>query len=71
MRRNDIKQLHHKTKEELHKEVHAVQSRLTKMELERKTKPEKNFRLAQHLRDDIARIKTVLQLILVKEKTKV
>ncbi|RJR16061.1 50S ribosomal protein L29 [Candidatus Microgenomates bacterium] len=62
MRRNDIKQLKNKSEADLTKELTAKREQLHKMQLEKYTKVEKNSRQAHALRDDIARILTILHV---------
>ncbi len=70
MKRKEIKELHHKSTVELTKELQLKQKELTKLQLETKVKREKNTRRKRFLRDDIARIFTLLQLhnLRVKEQ---
>lgn len=68
MKRKDIKLLHQKSASELEKELKARNKEFSKLTLERKVKQMKNTRLAQTLKDDIARIATVLKEIQIKEK---
>jgi ribosomal protein L29 len=71
MKRKDIKNLHHKSVTELTKEVEVKRRELTKQSLERTVKREKNTRLLNTLRDDIARIETVLKVVSLKSEPKV
>lgn len=61
MKRKDITALHTKTLEELEKELLEVQKKYRKAELEVVAAREKNTRKPQQLRDDAARILTIIQ----------
>ncbi len=67
MKRKNISALHSKTKEELIKELVTKQKELTKMVTEKGLTRIKNTRLMRILKDDMARIQTVLSNIKVKE----
>lgn len=60
MKRTDIAKLHTATPAELHKQLDKLTSELIKTQLERRAGKLKNVRLVGTLRDDIARVKTVL-----------
>jgi ribosomal protein L29 len=60
MKRKDITALHQKTVAELIKDLQVKRGQLSKLRLESLTKREKNTRLGRNLRDDIARIQTVI-----------
>ncbi len=68
MKQNEIHALHEKNLEQLKKELAAKRKELTRLQLERKVKPQKNTRIFRMLHSDIARIFTVMQEILLKEK---
>lgn len=68
MKRNDIKSLHTKSRTELEKELDEKNRDLVKMTLEQKVKRVKNTRMLTGLKDDIARIATVLKEFSIKEK---
>lgn len=68
MKRKDIKALFSKSKEELTKDVSLKQKELTKVKMAIVMKREKNVRKAQTIRDEIARLRTVLREIELKEK---
>lgn len=61
MKRKEITALHGKSLGELQKELKNKYAELSKMTLERQVKQEKNNRKAQSIRDDIARIQTVIK----------
>ncbi len=67
MKRKDIKNLHHKSAAELVKELVTKQQLLLKTRLETKLKQEKNTRVSRLLRDDIARVQTIMKEIKNKE----
>ncbi len=60
MKRNDITKLHSLTVNELQKQLEKLTAELIKTQLERRAGKLKNVRLVGTLRDDIARVKTVL-----------
>lgn len=68
MKRKDIKALISKSKTELVKEVSQKYKDLTKTNMLLSMKREKNVRKAQTIRDDIARLLTVLRQVKMKEK---
>lgn len=70
MRSKDTKALHGKTLTELEKDLEAKERELKKFHLDRRTKQLKNFRLGERLRDDIARVKTVLRQKQLTERVK-
>lgn len=61
MKRNDIKALHDKTPAELQQQLAELQTRLGQAKLELKVGKLEDVRLPSKLRDDIARVKTVLR----------
>jgi large subunit ribosomal protein L29 len=61
MKRNDIRALADKTVEELDKQLGELQAEVTKARLSKMAGKLSNFRLIAMLRDDVARIKTVLK----------
>ncbi|MBU0576547.1 50S ribosomal protein L29 [Patescibacteria group bacterium] len=61
MKRNDIKILHEKTNAELFKQLGELEMKIAKAKLELSAGKLANLRLPGKLRDDIARIKTVLR----------
>ncbi len=61
MKRNDIRALADKSVAELEKQLMELQSEVTKARLTKMAGKLANFRLIAMLRDDVARIKTVLQ----------
>lgn len=67
MKRRDITALHGKSKAELEKELAGKEREINKLRLERKTKQVKNTRLITNLKDDVARIATVIKLVAEKE----
>lgn len=68
MKTNDRKSLHGKSLIELQKELKSKLSELTKTRTERFEKQVKNTRLERVLREDIARIRTILQEVMKQEK---
>ncbi len=68
MKTKDIKALHNKSQTELQKDLEVKQRELKNYYLERKIKQVKNYCLGERLRDDIARIKTVLRLKQISER---
>jgi len=70
MKRKEIKSLHTKNREELVKDLVTKKKELVQLQVERVTKPVKNTRMLSQLRDQIARMSTILQEK-QKEKTKV
>lgn len=68
MKRKDIKALHGKDRAELEKELTVKRKELTKLTLEQKVKRVKNTRMQTSLKDDIARIATIITEIQEKEK---
>jgi ribosomal protein L29 len=62
MKRNDIKQLASKKDAELHKQLAAIHLELGKAKLAQSAGKLANVRLISNLRDDVARIKTVLHI---------
>lgn len=72
MKRNDIKALHEKTSAELIKRLHELETKVAKARLELSAGKLEDTRLISKLRDDIARIKTILreQELLVKDQDK-
>ncbi len=67
MKHKDIQALHNKTREELTKELLIKQRELQKLVTEKKLTQLKNTRLPRALKDDIARISTMLSSIKHKE----
>ena len=61
MKRNDIKALHEKTLAELNKQLEELQMQVAKAKLELTAGKLEDTRLIGKLRDDIARIKTILR----------
>ena len=70
MKRRDIKTLHAKSTVELQQLLIDKQKELIQVKLERKVKKDKNTRRAFMLQDDIARIKTVIKELEIKERGK-
>jgi len=70
MKSKDIKALHSKTVGELQKDLEVKEREFKKFNLEKKVKQVKNFRLGERLRDDIARIKTVIRQKQIQERMK-
>lgn len=68
MKRKDIKSLHNKTVPELEKELSGKRLELNKQTLEQKVKRVKNTRARTTLRDDIARITTVIHELQERQK---
>lgn len=68
MKRKDIKQLQGKSIAELTKEIGEKRFAITKHVLERRVKQIKNTRLVKSLRDDTARIATVLRIKQLEKK---
>lgn len=60
MKRNDISTLHDKTMAELHQSLAELRVQLGKIQVEKKANKLANPRLVSMVRDDIARIKTVM-----------
>lgn len=60
MKYKDIKALHGKSEAELAKDLASKYAELKTMQLERTVKQVKNTRVAREIKDDIARIQTVL-----------
>jgi ribosomal protein L29 len=60
MKRNDIKALHDKTIVELEQQLGELEKNLAKAKLELPTGKLEDMRLPSKLRDDIARVKTVM-----------
>lgn len=71
MKRKEIKNLHIKSIVELKKELWQKQTEITKIMLERSVKKQKNTRITRALRDDIAKIQTVLAEVISKGAKKV
>lgn len=70
MKRKDIQALHTKTIVELTRDLESKRLELTKIRLEKQMKHEKNNRLSTILKDDIARILTVMRQVQEREKAK-
>ena len=72
MKRNDIKALHEKTLAELNKQLEELQLQVAKAKLELTAGKLEDTRSIGKLRDDVARIKTVLreQELLAANKVK-
>lgn len=70
MKRKDITELIHKSKTELVKEQQKLEKQLVQVYMEIALGKQKNFQLGKRLRDDVARIKTVIRKI-AKEPKKV
>lgn len=68
MKQKDIQALHLKSVAELTKELEAKKADLNKYQLEKQVKPEKNTRKKRDLKDEIARIATILGEVKLKEK---
>lgn len=68
MKRKDIKALHQKSVTELREDLDKKRKELKKIEIEKKVKKLKNNRLLQTLRDDLARIATIIKEVDLKEK---
>lgn len=69
MKRNDITDLHDKTVAELHQQLAELRLQLGKMQVEKKANKLANPRLVSTVRDDIARIKTVMTEKSLKEES--
>ncbi len=61
MKQNDIRALAEKSIEELQQQLGGLEAEVTKARLEKMAGKLSNFRLIAMLRDDVARIKTVLR----------
>lgn len=70
MKRKDIKALHTKNGVELQKDLLTKQAELKKLIVEKGTTRLKNTRVIRNLKDDLARIYTVLRLYKNKETKK-
>lgn len=70
MKRKDITNLHSKTQDELHKDLDTKVKEFKQFNLEKKVKQVKNFHLGERLRDDIARIKTIIRQKQIQERMK-
>lgn len=68
MKRKDIKALHHKSIKELEKELINKIDELRNLKFEKSDKNNKNNRQKRELRDDLARIQTVIRSIKKQEK---
>jgi ribosomal protein L29 len=72
MKRNDIKALHTLTREELDKKLSELQKEFAKVRLDHKVGRLKNVRITGTLRDDMARVATVLGMkassVVIEEK---
>lgn len=60
MKRNDITALHHKTSGELEQQLQELRKSLAKAKLELPVGKLEDTRLPGKIRDDIARVKTIL-----------
>lgn len=70
MKRKDFQALHTKDTKELEKELAVKRHNKIKFQLEERVKPSKNVRLIRAVRDDIARILTVINERKQKENIK-
>jgi ribosomal protein L29 len=70
MKRKDITNLHGKSSEDLRKMLSEKRRTLAQLVSEKLVKSPKNSRAMRHMRNDIARIATVLTINQAKEKTK-
>lgn len=60
MKKNDIKALHGLTKEELNAKLDAFQKEFAKVRMEHRVGRLKNVRIMSTLRDDMARVATIM-----------
>ena len=67
MKRKQITELHHKNVAELKKELIEKRQELTKLRLGKTTTTVKNTRIARIVKDDVARIVTMIHLKELKE----
>lgn len=70
MKRKDIKALRSKSIDELKKELTNKRNELAILTLEKTGKAEKNNRIKRHMRDDLARIQTVIRFLQIQEERK-
>jgi ribosomal protein L29 len=68
MKHKDIKTLHQKSKIELEKDLETKQHELGELWLRKNDRKEKNTRKSRGLRDDIARINTIIKELNIKGK---
>ncbi len=71
MKSKDIKSLHQKNINELVKQKQDLEAQLVKISLEKKSKPEKNSRRTRIIKDDLARVLTIIRQLQIKEQKKI
>ena len=60
MKKNDLRELHNKSEKELLDQVQQIRSELEKMNLTTTEKRGTNVRLGRFIKDDLARVLTIL-----------